>query len=382
MLSRTLEMRRRTLALSLALATTTLSAQPSLRRATNLAALQAHAAFYHLRPIVIVGKVSLQDSGDLMMTDDAGTVRVVFKGSAPEGLDEIRGEFWDIGRMHSGDPRLAGYDLQKTFHVDPEGAWPRPGQVTAVIASAVVAASPPSMPAIHAMVLYPARYLDQKVTVTGQFAGRNLLGDLPDAPAKSRYDFVLRSADAAIWVVNIRPKGKDFELALDARIDTGRWIEVSGTLQQGRGLQWLDAQAGSLKLAKAPVDATTQEAPIRVPAAPPPEVIFSAPTQDETDVQLSANIRIQFSRDVNPATIKDHVRVTYGETQIKARSEPDSPMAEFTTQYLPANRVLEIHFSKPLERFLTVHVELVEGILGTDKQPLIPWKLDFTTGGS
>src|SRR5260370_16447760 len=107
MLPRTLEMPRRTLALFLALATTTLSAQPSLRRATNLAALQAHAAFYHLRPIVIVGKVSLQDSGDLMMTDDAGTVRVVFKGSAPEGLDEIRGSVWAIGRMHPGPPRLA-----------------------------------------------------------------------------------------------------------------------------------------------------------------------------------------------------------------------------------------------------------------------------------
>ncbi len=72
----------------------------------------------------------------------------------------------------------------------------------------------------------------------------------------------------------------------------------------------------------------------------------------------------------------------YGETEIKARSEPDFVIAEFTTQYLPANRVLEIHFSRPLERFLAVHVELVEGILGTDKQPLIPWKLDFTTGGS
>ena len=91
------------------------------------------------------------------------------------------------------------------------------------------------------MVLYPERYQDEKVTLTGQFAGRNLLGDLPDAPAKSRYDFVLRSADAAIWVTNIRPNGKDFELALDARIDTGRWLEVSGTLQQGRGLQWVDA---------------------------------------------------------------------------------------------------------------------------------------------
>ena len=30
----------------------------------------------------------------------------------------------------------------------------------------------------------PPRYLDQKVTITGQFSGRNLLGDLPDAPAK------------------------------------------------------------------------------------------------------------------------------------------------------------------------------------------------------
>jgi hypothetical protein len=266
--------------------------------------------------------------------------------------------------------------------VDPEGAWPRPGQVTAIVASAIAAASPPSTPTIRAMVLYPARYLDQKVTVTGQFAGRNLLGDLPDAPARSRYDFVLRSADAAIWVTNIRPKGKDFELALDARIDTGRWLEVSGTLQQGRGLQWFDALAGSLKLAKAPVETTAQEAPIRVPAAPPPEVIFSAPTQDETDVPLSANIRIQFSRDVNPATIKDHVRVTYDGAEINARGEPDSPNAEFTTQYLPGNRVLEIRFSKPLERFLTVHVSLVEGILGTDKQPLIPWTLDFMTGGS
>ena len=119
-------MPRRTLTLFLALASTTLSAQPSLRRATNLAALQAHAGFYHLRPIVIIGKVSLLDSGDLMMTDDAGTVRVVFKGSAPEGVDEIRGEFWDIGRMHADDPRLAGFDLQRTFHLP--NIWTRRSQ--------------------------------------------------------------------------------------------------------------------------------------------------------------------------------------------------------------------------------------------------------------
>src|SRR5260370_33020930 len=97
--------------------------------------------------MVRVGKVSLVDIGELMMTDEAGTVRVVSKGSAPEGLDEIRGEFWDIGRMHAGDPRLAGDDLQRTFHLNPDGAWPRPGQMAAIIASAIVAASPPLTPA-------------------------------------------------------------------------------------------------------------------------------------------------------------------------------------------------------------------------------------------
>jgi hypothetical protein len=81
--------------------------------------------------------------------------------------------------------------------------------VTAIIASAITPAAVPPAPTIRAIVLNPARYLDQKVTITGQYSGRNLLGDQPDAPAKSRYDFVLRSADAALWVVNMRPKMKD-----------------------------------------------------------------------------------------------------------------------------------------------------------------------------
>src|SRR3982074_1845251 len=96
-----------------------------------------------------------------------------------------------------------------------------------------------------------SRFLDQKVAITGQFSGRNLLGEMPDAPGKSRYDFVLRSSDAAIWVTNMRPKlkdakGKDVELGLDARIDTGRWLTLRGTVQQARGLLLLDAEAGSL----------------------------------------------------------------------------------------------------------------------------------------
>ena len=195
-------------------------------------------------------------------------------------------------------------------------------------------------------MLNPSRYLDQKVTITGQFSGRNLLGEMPDAPGKSRYDFVLRSTDAAIWVTNMRPKvkdanGKDFELGLDARIDTGRWLTLRGTVQQARGLLLLDAEAGSLALAKPPTETQTEEEPIRVPAGPPPEVIFSAPTQDETDVLQTTTVRIQFSRDIDQATLKGRIKPHYLESQSAERGEPVTPTADFTFQYAPANRVLE-----------------------------------------
>jgi hypothetical protein len=356
--------------------TATVAAQPPQRRNANVAALLAHPAFYHLHPIVVVGKLERRDSGELRLLDDAGSIRVVFKGSTPDDLAEVRGEFWDLGRLNADDPRLAGYDLRSTFQIDPEGTWPRPGQVTALIASAVAPAPPALAPSIRNLVLYPSRYLEQKVTLTGQFAGRNLLGDLPEAPARSRYDFVLRTTDAAIWVINLRPRGRDFELALDARIDTGRWLEVSGVVQQGRGLILLDGTSGAVRLTKPPVE-TTAEAPIRVPAAPPPEVIFSTPTEAETEVATASNVRIQFSRDINPATFKGRIAVRYtGPTPAGG----EDPPIEFTTQYLPGTRVLEIRFTQPLAAFRAVQIDLGEGILGTDQQGLKPWTLKFDTG--
>jgi hypothetical protein len=44
--------------------------------------------------------------------------------------------------------------------------------------------------------------------------------------------------------------------------------------------------------------------------------------------------------------------------------------------------VLEVRFTKPLERFRTLKIDLLEGILGTDAQPLRPWTLTFALGGS
>jgi hypothetical protein len=362
----------------LGLLITTVAAQTPQRRTTNIAALLAYPGFFHLHQVVVVGKLERRGSGELRLVDETGSVRVVFKGSEPDELAEVRGEFWDLGRMSADDPRLAKFDLRTTFQVDPESGWPKAGQVTVLMAGAVAPAPPPLAPSVRNLVLYPNRFVNQKVTITGQFAGRNLLGDLPEAPARSRYDFVVRSTDAALWVVNLRPRGRDFDLALDARIDTGRWIEVSGIVQQARGLMLLDATAGSIRLTKPPVE-TTAESPIRVPSAPPPEVVFSAPIDGETDVSSRTNVRIQFSRDINAATFKGRVAVRYGPTPAGV-AETATPPLEFTTQYLPGTRVLEIKFVQPLEPFRAVQIDLVDGILGTDQQALRTWTLKFETG--
>jgi hypothetical protein len=176
---------KRTIALLIATAAT-VSAQPASRRATNLTTLLAYPGFFHARPIVIVGKVAVEKD-QLRLSDDNASIHLIFKGgTAPDGLDEVRGEFWDLGRMKADDIRLSTYDLRQTFKIDPDAPWPRPGDVTAIIATAVAPAVLPAQASIRAIELNPDRYLDQKVAITGQFSGRNLLGEMPDAPGKSR----------------------------------------------------------------------------------------------------------------------------------------------------------------------------------------------------
>jgi hypothetical protein len=97
---------------------------------------------------------------------------------------------------------------------------------------------------------------------------------------------------------------------------------------------------------------------------------------------MGSTVRIQFSRDIDQTTLRGNIRVRYLEAQTAERGEPTTPTAEFTLQYTGASRVLELKFTKPLERFRTVHVELGDGILGTDKQPLKPWVLSFDVGGA
>jgi hypothetical protein len=140
-----------------------------------------------------------------------------------------------------------------------------------------------------------------------------------------------------------------------------------------------------LRLALAVTALALSSATAGQPARKPPlplEVDFSVPAEGEADVRLDAHIRIQFSRDAEPSSLADRVRLAYSREESTERGEAQPPALSFTTRYSDGTRVLEIVPAQPLERFRQVRLDLLEGIVGTDGSVLKPWSLRFRTGGS
>jgi len=364
---------RRGLAIALLLAEAAV-AQPAARRVTTIDALREYPGFFHLQPVLVRGE--LTESGErLMLRADEREIRVLLNDARPvDGPVDVRGQLIDVGRLEPGDPRLAQYGPRD------EQRWPRPGEELLLSVTAVAPAQTASPPSVRALALEPWRFEGQRVTVVGQFRGRNLFGDLPDAPKKSRYDFVLRAADAAVWVTGLRPRGKGVDLNVDARVDTGRWVEVAGLVARVRGL--VTVEATRISAAAEPELTVPEEPAIPPPPPPPAEVVFSSPTEGETDVVLTTSVRIQFSRGIKPETLEGRIRVSYLGAESFERGEAQPPGIQAATAYDPGNRAVEITFERPLERFRTVRVELLDGIQAFDGGRVLPWTLTFTLGGS
>jgi Big-like domain-containing protein len=358
-----------------------LGAQPMARRVATIAAIRNHPTFYHGQTVVVRGELTPPDVQPPVLTSSDSTIRLLTRERSPgPGAYDVRGEVVDLGRLTADDPRLSGVDL-RLFGVDPTDHWPRQGEVVLLRMTGADKAEPLPAPSVRALALEPERYEDQRVTVRGQFRGRNLYGDLPQAPAaaaESRGEFVLRSADAAIWILGKRPRGHGFVLDPESRIDTKRWAEVSGVVRRARGLVWIVAD--DIKEVPPEKEQTIAEAPAPQPLIPP-EVRFSVPVDGETDVPLNTHVRIQFSRDIDPDSLKGHVRISYLGAESAERGEPQAPGIDTQVHYDGGSRVLDIGFAHPLERFRTMKVELLEGIVGTDGAPLAPWTLTFSLGG-
>jgi Bacterial Ig-like domain len=366
---------------ALLLAASAVSGQTLSRRATTIEAIRHYPAFYNGQPVLL--RAALHQDGDRasLVAGESRIPALVKVGVSGSGLLEVRGEVWDLGRMQPDDPRLSGRDLRQFLGVDTGAGWPKPGEIVIVNVTGAVPAESLVAPSVRNLALAPERYADQHVTVKGQFRGRNLYGDLPQAPADGNASraFVIRSADSAIWVTGKQPKGRGFNFDVTSRLDTQRWIEVSGTVKWERGLVSIVAQ----QLAETSPQAEARVEQVNVaPTVIPPEVLFSAPTADETDVEPDTKVRIQFSRDLDPTTLKGRIEVNYSMAQSRERGEPEPPPVIARVGYNPGARIMEITFDPGLERFRIVEVHLKDGILGTDGAPMKPWTLTFTTGGS
>jgi hypothetical protein len=351
------------------------------RRATTLAAIRAYPAFFNGQPVHVRAEIDRTEKRVLLVDGDDKLPALVASGVGGSGVQDIRGEVWDIGRMRSDDPKLTGHDLRPYLGEDPAAAWPKPGELVVMSVTGADQAESLAAPSVRTLALAPTRYVDQKVTVKGQFRGRNLFGDLPQAPpgADGRREFVIRSADAAVWVTGKAPKGRGFTFDLNSRLDTTRWLEVSGVVKWDRGLVMILADDLN---ETSPLAEPKPEQVTVAPSLIPPEVLFSAPTADETDVALNVKVRIQFSRDLDMQSLKGHIDVSYSYAEARQRGEVEPPPILAHIGYNPAARVMEITFQPGLERFRIVEVKLKEGIVGTDGSPLKAWSLKFTTGGN
>ena len=114
----------------------------------------------------------------------------------------------------------------------------------------------------------------------------------------------------------------------------------------------------------------------------PLDVEFSVPVEGEADVRLDAVIRLKFSRDADPASFDNRIRVSYSKEESAERGEAQPPAIAFATAYSSKTQVLMITPKQPLERFRQVQLELQSGIAGKDGSVLKPWSLRFRTGGS
>lgn len=348
--------------------------QGNTRVATTVDALLASAVFFHGRTVVLHQKLVMERDWT-RLGNSPKPVYVFWRDRPSSDEGEVRGEFWDLGRLDARDSRFTGNDLLHLVETVNRGQWPGRDQIYVLVGATLLPSGPPRGPTVRAIALAPESYVDREVKVTGRFKGRNLYGDLPLALGNGKWDFVLQSAEGALWVTGVRPKGKGFDLDPTKRVDTGQWVQVTGVVKRQGVTTYLEAS--TIVLATAP-EATAVEVslPDR-PREPAPEVIFSAPVQEDQDVDRAGPVRIQFSRDILERSVSGRVVVSYVAAPGTA---PALATPKFTATYIDASHAIEIKFAHPLERLQQVKVELTEGITALDGQPLKPWSLTFTTG--
>jgi len=346
-------------------------AQGPQRRLTTIDALRQFPGFFHLQNVLVHGEfVETERRVSLRGGDSEIRVQLMPTVTTATGAVEVRGQLIDVGRLEAGDSRAGNFVEGRE-----SSSWPHPGEELVLQVSAVAPSQPMVAPTLRALALEPWKFAGQTVTVTGNFRGRNLFGDLPDAPGKGRYDFIVRGGEGSVWVTGTRPRGSGFDFDVDRRIDSNRWLEITGPLVHDRGLVRIEATKIALAKAPALTESDHEDGPVSAAPLKPAEVVFNSPAEGETDITPTSSVRIQFSKGLTEASLAGRIRASY----LGAPSSSEGPSIK--TTYDGANRAIEIKFDKPLEPLRTVKIEILEGVTAFDRAPLAPWTLTFTVGG-
>jgi hypothetical protein len=220
------------------------------------------------------------------------------------------------------------------------------------------------------LITRPDEFDGKTVSVRGQFRGENLFGDLPSSSRVRSADWVIKDDMFAAWVTGKKPKGAGWSLDASLKRDTGKWLQVMGRVRVSNRVVTLEAV--DITLTKAPGEAAAAEAkPEPTPPPPPrpkrpPMVAFSLPLDGEREVPRDTVFKIQFSRDMDEASLKEHVVFRYA-----GRVQPgDNALDAVKVSYDGGLRTLRIDPGDLLRPGRVVEVVLLPGIQDLDGMPL------------
>src|SRR6476646_2030782 len=111
-------------ALSVLALSVTADAQQSSRVATTVEALVATPLFFHGKQVVVRREAT--EAGQVWrLANTAKPIFVFWKERPSLATDsEIRGEFWDLGRLQRDDSRFTGIDFTPVIESAGHGQWP------------------------------------------------------------------------------------------------------------------------------------------------------------------------------------------------------------------------------------------------------------------
>ncbi len=213
----------------------------------------------------------------------------------------------------------------------------------------------------------PGKYDNKVVHVVGKFRGQNLYGDLPARSQRNSADWVIKDDLFAVWVSGRKPKGDGWALDAKLKRDTGKWLDVVGRRPTTiAGVTYLQALQVSLGSAPKPTaDAAPPPPPPEKPKLPP-VVVFSLPLDGDREVPPTGRFAVQFSKDMNEGSFKNHVLLRYG-----GRAQPgDRDFSGAKVSYDGGRRALIIDPGDVLRSGRVVELILLPGIVDVDGLPL------------